>query len=145
VAAAFSAKGMGGDQIPQTHGLQAQFRGAEEICGGNAHVESALKFIQKVTGTGDGNGSNDAIFQALFENVQIIGNDFGVFAIWQAMARQDFGDNVFIIANCIGISVAGKIFQPMAPFKGNKESIFFRAGEFEKHAIDIEDDRCINH
>jgi hypothetical protein len=61
------------------------------------------------------------------------------------MARQDFGDDIFIITNGIGVPVAGKIFQPLALFKGNKEGIFFGAREFEQYAIDIKNYGCINH
>ena len=61
----------------------------------------------------------------------------------QAMAREDFRDDVFVVANGIGIPVAGKILQAVAPFKGNKEGIFLGAREFEKHAIDIKNYRRI--
>ena len=80
-----------------------------------------------------------------FENVQIVGNDFGVFMLRQAMTREDFGDDVFIIADGIGIPVAREVFQAIALFKRNKEGIFLGAREFEKHAIDIKDYRRISH
>ena len=76
---------------------------------------------------------------------KVVGNDCGVFMLRQAMAREDFRDDVFVIANGIGIPVAGNVFQAIAPFKRNKEGIFLGAREFEKHAIDIKDYRRISH
>ena len=55
------------------------------------------------------------------------------------MAREDFRDDVFIIANGIGVPVAGNALQAVAPFKGKEEGIFLGAREFEKHTIDIKD------
>lgn len=63
----------------------------------------------------------------------------------QSVAREDFRDDVFIIANGIGIPVAGMILQTVALFKGNKEGIFLGTREFEKHAVDIKNYCRISH
>jgi hypothetical protein len=65
--------------------------------------------------------------------------------VGQAMAREDFRDDVFVVANDIGIPVAGKILQAVASFKGNKEGIFLGAREFEEHAINIKNYCRISH
>ena len=108
-------------------------------------MQTALKPVQEISGTGDGDGFNDAIFHALLKHVEIVSNDFGVFAGWQAMARKDLSDNAFIITNGIGVPVAGKISQAIALFKEREENVFFGACKFEQNAIDVKNYGCINH
>ena len=65
--------------------------------------------------------SNGAVRQLLSEQLQIIGDDSGMFMLRQAMAREDFSDDVFIVADAIAVPVAGQALQAVAPFEGNEE------------------------
>ena len=145
VAAAIGSMGVRRNMMPEPRIFKAKLGGGEKICGGDAYLQAAVKFLQKLQGAGNDDGFNRAIGQLQFENVQIIGNDWGVLMLRQAMAREDFRDDVFVVANGIGIPVARNVFQAIAPFKRNEEGIFLGAREFEKHAIDIKDYRRISH
>lgn len=145
VAAAIGPMGVSRNMMPELCIFQAKFSGAKEICGGDAQLQAAVKILQELQGSRDNDGFNCAIFQLQFENVQIIGDDFGVFMFRQAMTREDFRDDIFIIADGIGIPVTRNTRQAIAPFKRNEEGIFLGAREFEKHAIDIKDYRRISH
>lgn len=144
VATAIGSMSMCGHMMPQPRIFQAKFGSGEEVCRGDANFQVAKKILQKFHGSRNDDGLNDAICQLLFENVQVIGDDFGTFTLRQAMAREDFRDDVFVVTNGIGIPVAGNILQAVASFKWNKEGILLGAGEFEKHAIDIKDYRRIH-
>ena len=131
--------------MPEPCVFQAKFGGAEEICGGDAYLQAAVKILQKLWRSRNDDGFNRAICQLQFENIQVVGNDFGVFMFRQAMAREDFRDDVFVVADGIGIPVAGDTFEAIAPLERNKEGVFLGPREFEKHAIDIKDYRRISH